>query len=179
MSIPPQDVVLATYDPLWPALFEEERAAVLGVVPPPVELHHMGSTSIPGIIARPLIDMLLAVDQLCPADQYLQWLRPLGYELEDVFASDRWLVWKGIPKTHHIHIVEKNSWHYWRFLLFRDWLREHPDTAHRYELLKKELAAKLGYDRRAYSAAKGEFICEVVRQALAQHPHLEERFALV
>jgi GrpB-like predicted nucleotidyltransferase (UPF0157 family) len=128
----------------------------------------MGSTAVPGLSAKPIIDIMLAVQCLGAPETYARPLEPLGYAhhpLPD--EPDRLFFRKGRPRTHHLHVVEAGSWTLRRHLLLRDYLRAHPQTAREYERLKCDLAARFKLERAAYTQGKTEFIEAVVAQAQA------------
>jgi len=133
------------YDPQWPAQYEEERIRISQALGDMIAgIEHFGSTAIPGLAAKPTIDILVCVEPLQPAEVYVKLLDSLGYVLQ-VFpgeAPDHVLLQKGHQRTHHLHIVPQGSYEHWRHLAFRDYLRTHPDTAHAYAELKIRLAQK-------------------------------------
>lgn len=133
------------------------------------DIQHIGSTAVPGLSAKPIIDILIAVNQLAAAEEYSIHLQKIGYEYVYYAENiDRLFFRKGTPRTHHVHIVEYGSWTYWRHILFRDYLLVHPETAQRYEQLKREIAIKFKTDRNAYTNSKTEFIQSIVAQASAE-----------
>jgi GrpB-like predicted nucleotidyltransferase (UPF0157 family) len=163
------------YDPRWPEEFENERVrlrAALGTLA--IRIDHNGSTSVPGLAAKPVIDIQVSVRNLHPIDAYAGHLAKLGYvhvpHEDDAFAPffhrpESW------PHTHHIHVVTAGSDEERRTLAFRDYLREHAEVARAYEVLKKDLAPRYSSlefsTRQAYADAKGEFIAGVTEKALA------------
>src|SRR3990172_6646682 len=166
-------VVIVEYDPRWPTLYEAEASAILGAIGHViVALEHVGSTSVPGLGAKPIIDILAGVRILADAAQCVEPLQGLGYEYVPEYEPEtpgRPYFRKGPPagRTHHLHLVEHGGEFWMRHLLFRDYLRAHPEAAHAYYRLKKELAAKFGSDRDGYTEAKTEFIRSVEMQARA------------
>jgi GrpB-like predicted nucleotidyltransferase (UPF0157 family) len=92
-------------------------------------------------------------------------LEPLGYEYHDSEEAGRLFFRKGMPRTHHVHIVEGGSWTLQRHLFFRDYLRAHPQTMRQYEQLKREMAVRFEPDREAYTKSKTEFIESIVALA--------------
>jgi len=166
---PNEAFAIVDYDPAWPERFAREAAAIRAVMgDETVELEHIGSTSVPGLPAKPTIDMLLAVDTFAPLDHYDALLAPLGYTHQPhVNDSERLFFWKGSPRVYHLHIVEYATWEHQRHLLFRDYLRAHADVAERYATLKRALAQRFQHDRTAYTSAKSEFIYSTVEQAVA------------
>ena len=158
------------YDPAWTTAFESERvrlAAALGPLARRIE--HNGSTAVPGLAAKPIIDIQISVAALHPLTQYAPMLERLGYihvpHADDSFAPffHRPAEW---PHTHHIHVVQAGSEEERRTLAFRDYLREHADARREYEALKRTLAKKFGGNdpesREAYANAKSEFIERIV-----------------
>ena len=110
---------------------------------------------------------MVAVTQLTSPEDYGRKLQPLGYEYHDSEEAGRIFFRKGMPPTHHVHIVERGSWTLWRHLLFRDYLRTHPQAMQQYAQLKQELAIRFESDREAYTQAKTEFIGSIVALAAA------------
>ena len=132
----------------------------------PIRLEHVGSTSIPGLAAKPVIDILAGRPGNVPGKSYVAAFTQLGYEHKGAFGiPGRNYFRRGVPRTHHVHMVNWSSdlWH--DHVLFRDYLRAHPETAAAYERLKRELAATHGPDRGAYTDAKTPFIESVVERA--------------
>jgi GrpB-like predicted nucleotidyltransferase (UPF0157 family) len=132
----------------------------------PIRLEHIGSTSIPGLAAKPVIDILAGRPGNVPGKSYVAAFTQLGYEHKGAFGiPGRNYFRRGIPRTHHVHMVNWSSdlWH--DHVLFRDYLRAHPDIAREYETLKRELAALYLQDREKYTDAKGPFVRSIVRRA--------------
>jgi len=167
-------VVIVDYDPEWPLLYEQEKARLLRVIGRwVVAIEQVGSTAVPGLGAKPIIDVMVAVRRLADAEKCIEPLQSIGYEYvprgED-FIPERRYFHKGPPeaRTHHLHMVERTSDFWERHLLFRDYLRTHPKTAQEYEQLKRELAARYGSDRLCYNDAKTPYIEAVVAKARAE-----------
>jgi GrpB-like predicted nucleotidyltransferase (UPF0157 family) len=161
-------VLVVDYDPQWPTSYEEEKERILGVIGDvAVAIEHIGSTAVPGLGAKPIIDIMVAVSRLADAERCIEPLQEIGYEYvpeyNDVIPERRYFH-KGPPgaRTYHLHMVELTSEFWERHLLFRDSLRTHPEEARRYHELKKELAAKFGSDRDGYTEAKTSFIESVI-----------------
>jgi GrpB-like predicted nucleotidyltransferase (UPF0157 family) len=169
---PNETFEVTPYDPNWPLMFEEESASVEATIGEnAVEIEHVGSTSVPGLSAKPIIDMLLAVESFLPLAEYERLLGPLGYHYQSLGpeTDSEWLFfWKGVPRTHHLHIVEFATWQYHRHIIFRDYLRSHPDVAQRYEDVKRELAEAFKSDRPAYTRGKTAFIKSIIAYALEE-----------
>lgn len=164
-------LIVVDYDPQWPILYEEEKDRILGLIGRlVVAIEHIGSTAVPGLGAKPIIDIMVAVHRLADAEECVEPLRSIGYEYvpeyNDIIPERRYFH-KG-PQgahTHHLHMVELTSDFWERHLLFRDFLRTHPEEARDYYDLKKELAVKYRSDREAYTEAKTAFIESVVDKA--------------
>lgn len=175
-----QQLQIAPYDPRWVPEFEAERERIAkGLGTLALRIDHNGSTAIPGLEAKPIIDIQVSVSQLQPIGAYAEPLAKLGYihvpHLDDVVCPffHRPLEW---PHTHHIHVVQFGGAEERRTLAFRDFLREHNDVAQEYATLKKELAAEVdaadASAREEYANAKTQFIERVVQIALAAgYPH--------
>lgn len=160
------EVALAEYDPAWPAMYEAEAARLREALPLGLILvmEHFGSTAIPGLIAKPVIDILVAVPSVEEARRLaVAPMEALGYAFwADNPKRDRLFFVKGLPpsaphRTHHVHMTEPDG-EMWRRLAFRDHLRRHPGEAARYAALKRELAARHREDREAYTEAKSAYV---------------------
>ena len=170
-----REVMIVDYDPQWVMLYEKEEGLILGVIGHiAIAIEHIGSTAVCGLGGKPIIDIMLAVRQLTDAEKSIEPLRSIGYEYVPEYETtipERRFFHKGcLPgeQHYHLHMVEKRS-HFWkRHLLFRDYLRAHPEVAQRYYRLKKELASKYGSDREAYTNAKASFIESTIAQANAR-----------
>ena len=164
------------YDPSWPREFEAERdriAVALGNLA--LRIDHKGSTAVPGLAAKPIIDIQISVEQLHPMAAYAPCLAQLGYEhlphADDAFCPffHRPSDW---PHTHHVHVVQADGDEERCILAFRDYLREHRSLASQYEDLKLRLAPHYSAaefsSRQAYVDAKGEFVNRITQLALAR-----------
>ena len=165
-------VVLVPYEEAWPSLFEEERAHIEDAVGPWMEeIEHIGSTAVPGLAAKLVIDIMVGVRSLEDTPALVARLETIGYEyvpeLEQQMPFRRYFrKLTGGQRTHQIHLVERSDAAFWdRHVLFRDYLRAHPEVAERYTRLKYEVSDRFREDRVAYTDAKTDFIAEVVRLA--------------
>ena len=163
-------VVLAEYDPHWPERYEYEKNRILHALGERVvAIEHIGSTAVPGLGAKPIIDIMVAVRSMehdLPA--CIEPLRRLGYEYVDrADFTDSCFFCHGVwgPSTRHLHITEYGSAFWNEKLLFRDFLRLHTDTAAEYFALKRSLATQHAANRTAYTDAKGSYIKSVVNRA--------------
>jgi GrpB-like predicted nucleotidyltransferase (UPF0157 family) len=165
-----EPVELLPYDPNWPAAFESERtliAPILGTNA--IRIEHMGSTSIPGLPAKPIIDVIVLVDDLDAARSAIPALEATGYSFwADNPDKTKLFLVRGLPpaphRTHHLHIYD-NPDEVDRHLVFRDRLRADPELRDGYLTLKIDLAARFRDDREAYTNHKAAFINTVVRPA--------------
>lgn len=171
MASPEALIELVPYDAAWPARFEEECAQLRRVLTPwlagPIE--HIGSTAIPGLAAKPVIDIMAGVTSLEDSRPALAAATRLGYCYSPYQPELRhWFCKPSLGfRTHHLHLVPIGSPQWIRPIAFRDYLRAHPDVAAEYEALKRRLATEFRFDRGAYTAAKSPFIDAVTDRALA------------
>ena len=167
---------LVAYDPQWPARFETEAAAVRGAFGGLARrVDHVGSTSVPGLEAKPVIDIQVCVASLESLEPFRRILQSIGYThfpdpdpaFERVYPyfhkPHDW------PHSHHVHLCEADSEWEWKHLAFRDYLRTHADARDEYVALKRRLAAIHGGadhdERQAYADAKSEFVARIVDAA--------------
>jgi GrpB-like predicted nucleotidyltransferase (UPF0157 family) len=152
-------VVIANYDPEWPRLFEREAAAVLAGVEGVRRVEHVGSTAVPGLSARPTVDLLAGADD--PSALDADALAALGYaEVEAARGPDRRLFGKGTPafQTYELEAVRLDGERWRRRLALRDRLRSDLDLAERYAHRKRQLAREHGGDAAAYARAKAALV---------------------
>ncbi len=167
----PRPVIILDYDPTWPDTFAVEKARIEAALARQCALvEHMGSTAVPGLSAKPIIDILIGVPNLEAADRCVPALLALGYEYfpehEAAMPERRYLDRIGEPLSYHLHVVATGGEFWMRHLAFRDYLRTHPDVAAQYDRLKRDLAERYRNDREAYTNAKTDFIRSV--EALAR-----------
>jgi GrpB-like predicted nucleotidyltransferase (UPF0157 family) len=161
-------VELSAFDPAWPAMFLAERQRLLATFPGTFQaIEHIGSTAIAGLAAKPVIDLLAAVGSMEQAWSLAEPLSRIGYTTSAAFnasLTDRqWFMrWADGRRTHHLHVVVQGSPAWRERIDFRDALRRDPALARRYLALKQALAAAHRQDREAYTAAKSDFIREVL-----------------
>jgi len=165
-----EEVELVPYDPVWAEAYEQERAqiaAALGDLA--VAVHHIGSTAVPGLDAKPVIDIMVVVRRLEDTAECIAPLQELGYSFIDYPQNvDRRFFRKGFPRTHHLHIVASGSQTLADHVDFRDALRANPALRQAYQDLKHTLAEQFRDDRATYSEKKGSFIAEVVAGSRAK-----------
>ena len=153
---------MVDYDAAWRRRFEELRtclAAALGTLE--VVIEHMGSTAVPGLAAKPVIDVMVGVPDVEDESSYVAGIERCGVSLRSSDAGHRYFrPLSPLPRTVQVHVVDAGSeWHR-RHVLFRDYLRAHPDAVAAYGDLKKALARAYRTDRLAYNAAKTDFILD-------------------
>ena len=164
-------VRIVPYDPAWPLLARAELlrvAEALGDVA--VRLEHMGSTAVPGLAAKPIVDLQVSVGAVERRDRYVAPLEGLGYLFVPAPRSPEWHFFAKPPerpRTYHLHVCKVGSEHELRHLAVRDFLRAHADEAARYAALKREAAARHPQDRLGYIEAKEEYVIALEARATA------------
>ncbi|MEL6971157.1 MAG: GrpB family protein [Bacteroidota bacterium] len=162
-------ITVVDYNPNWPQAFEQEatllRQALAGVL---VEVHHIGSTSVPGLAAKPIIDILPEVNDLALLDAKAPQMEALGYEVMGEYGipGRRYFRKGGDQRTHHLHAFLVGDAHAIRHLAFRDYLRAHPEVAKAYGELKREVAERSNNNIETYGDGKDPFIKIHERKAL-------------
>jgi GrpB-like predicted nucleotidyltransferase (UPF0157 family) len=170
-----QEVVLQPHDPTWATAFASERHRLLSLFPAQrVDVEHIGSTAVPGLLSKPVVDMLAGVRSMTEANAIVQPLCRAGYttsaEFNATLLDSRWLMrWADGRRTHHLHIAVHGSDFWSTRLRFRDALRANAALARRYSQLKSTLAVTYRGDREAYTSAKSEFIEAAMLEAGGQH----------
>ena len=160
-------VVLADPDPAWTDRFlVEERALRNAVGDMVLGVQHVGSTSIPGMVAKPILDIAVAVSSFEKGKRCVGPIESLGYEYRGEHGVPRrhYFV-KGVPRTHHVHMVEVESFDWRKMIAFRDVLRDQLDVADEYARLKRRLASEFPNDRQSYQDGKANFIENVLSAA--------------
>ena len=164
-------VEVVPHDPTWRLTFiEDSKQIALAMGENVVTIHHIGSTAIPSIYAKPIIDFLIEVKDIAQVDEYNAGMAVLGYQAMGEFGiSDRRFFLKNSAsgkRTHHLHTFEAESPEIKRHLAFRDYTIAHSEVAQKYSELKRELAKKYPEDIQAYMNGKNGFIKEVEKKAL-------------
>ncbi len=168
-AAPLQDepVRIVPYDPDWPARFARERALILTAIGGWAAggVHHVGSTSVAGLEAKPIIDILVGVRSLEESRACFAPVAGLGYLYAPYRRDEMHWFCKPDPRrrTHHLHLVPTESKRFRDELAFRDRLREDHRLATEYGALKRRLAERFEHDREAYTEAKGEFVLATLR----------------
>jgi GrpB-like predicted nucleotidyltransferase (UPF0157 family) len=167
LGLPSGMVLLSPYESGWQTLFLEEMDRLqVGIGGYVLDIQHIGSTSIPGMPAKPILDIGIAVANFEEAVQCIPPMEELEYTYkgENGIARRHYFV-KGAPRTHHVHMVEIDSEEWRSLLLFRDYLIMNPETVREYARLKRELAKQFATEREAYQAGKDSFIKAVLHKA--------------
>ncbi len=164
------EVVIAACDPSWPEIFAGEAQAIRQALDDVlVGVEHVGSTAIPGLAAKPVIDIAVSVTSLAEAEAKIPALKALGYDCRgENGIPGRLFFRKGLvefKRTHHLHLVEAGHEQWKAMLAFRNYLRSHPGDARRYEELKRALAEKFRDNRSAYTNGKAKFVQAVLAKA--------------
>jgi GrpB-like predicted nucleotidyltransferase (UPF0157 family) len=163
-------IVVVSYDPAWPGMFQEEAARIAAVFGDELlSIHHIGSTAVPGLAAKPIIDILPIVRNIEKVDSFNEEMTGLGYEPRGEYGipGRRFFVKRNAEgeRTHHVHAYEPDNPEVARHLDFRDYLTAHPEAAEQYAELKHTLAGQFRHDRESYTNSKTPFIREIEQKA--------------
>jgi GrpB-like predicted nucleotidyltransferase (UPF0157 family) len=173
-----EEINIVPYNSQWPEMFEKEKRHLINCIPVGIikRIEHFGSTAVPSLSAKPIVDILVEVTSLERTRQEIVpiledqgydyfWRSSTGSETPPFYA---WFIGRDIfgNRTYHIHMLEKD-FAFWDGLLFRDYLRENPQVAKEYEKLKLDLSKKYRQDREGYTKAKTNFIVKITE--LAKH----------
>jgi GrpB-like predicted nucleotidyltransferase (UPF0157 family) len=165
-------VLLAPHNEMWRTAFEQEALVLRQSLKNQVRgLEHIGSTSILGLRAKPILDLLLGLSKLDDGPKLASDLAKLSYEFRtDAGLPAEHVFVKGTPRTHLLHVVEFAGEPWQQKLAFRDALRETPELAQAYQELKVSLSLRFPDDRAAYTAGKADFVKDVVSSKLGTVP---------
>ncbi|MDX8047180.1 GrpB family protein [Gracilibacillus sp. S3-1-1] len=153
----------------WPSMFEAEAKKLQSIFGQEmIAIHHIGSTSVPGLQAKPVIDMMPVVKNIDDVDAFNQEMNKLGYECkgENGISGRKYFQKGGDDRTHHVHIFQHGSDEINRHLAFRDYLRSHPEDRERYGTLKERLAQQFPDDMISYMEGKDGLVKEIEAKAL-------------
>lgn len=165
-------IILEEHNPKWSIWFDEEKENILVNVEGIAGIHHYGSTSIPNIMAKPTVDILIEIEKSIDLEKLKTSFLSLGYNYMSFGKAPCMMFAKGYTtsgfaqKVFHIHVHYKGMQ---EELLFRDYLISNTDIAIEYEKLKLSLKDKYKYDRDAYTYAKSDFIKKVTSKAVSEH----------
>lgn len=172
-----EEIAIAPYDPAWPRVFEDEKARLRALFGPDLfgRIEHFGSTAVPGLAAKPVVDMLIEVFSLARTRaEIAPVLEAKGYDYfwrpthgEDGGPFYAWFIRRDAngARTHHLHMVEPSFAEHWDRLLFCEYLIANTEAARAYERLKRALAAAHPRNRAAYTRAKSAFINDAMAKA--------------
>ena len=174
-----EKVAIEPYNSMWPFMFKDEKRNLLLNLPNDLinRVEHFGSTAVPGLSAKPIIDMLVEVTSLEKTrNEVAPILESQGYDYfwrptwgDDIPPFYAWFIKRDINgvRTHHIHMIENSAsfLEHWDRLFFRDYLIEHPEIAREYKEIKLSLSNRFQNDRIAYTKSKTEFIQRITQIA--------------
>ncbi len=167
-----QHITVADYDPLWTKKFKEESLLIKDIIANNcIAIYHIGSTSVPGLAAKPIIDIMVVVKSLEKVDDVAEDFLKIGYEYLGEFGivGRRYLRKGGDERTHQIHIFQADDWNnIGRHLAFRDYMHTHEKERDEYAKIKIELAQKFPYDIDGYCDGKENFVRKIEELALSQ-----------
>ena len=162
-------LVLADYDPRWPEAYLEQAQRIRGALgPAAVQIEHIGSTSVPGLAAKPIIDVLVTVEDLTAEEDYLDQLLQVGYDLRVREPGHRLV--RTPACDVHVHVMEDGDEAASDYLLFRNHLRAHTEDRELYERTKRALIDQDWADMNDYAEAKTGVITEIKERARKSHP---------
>lgn len=162
-------VEVMPYNHEWPIMFEEETQRLWNIFGDEIlDIHHIGSTSVMGLKAKPIIDMLPVVKDIQQIDHYNDAMAEIGYEPkgENGLPGRRYFQKGGDNRSHHVHVYEAGNPEIDRHLAFRDYLRVHPEAVKEYGDLKEALARRYPYDIDSYINGKSQFVRDWEKKAL-------------
>ena len=170
-----EEVSLAPHSAAWAGAFKEERERLLALFPTLHAVEHIGSTAVPGLAAKPILDILAGVASMSVADALVEPLCRAGYstsaEFNATLADRRWLMrWADGHRTHHLHVVVLHGRAWTERLAFRDALLGDASLAARYEALKRRLAERHRADRESYTNSKADFVNAAVARFRSTKP---------
>ncbi len=163
-------IVLTEYDPAWPARFEKEKEILVSIWGPALAIEHIGSTAVPGLSAKPTIDILMEKPRQIPDEHIISTMVQHGYlHMREQTQHLMFVKGYGIAglekESFHIHVGPLGQKWLWDRIYFREYLKRNTQEAQRYEMLKKRLAAEYRNDREAYTAGKAEYIETITEMA--------------
>lgn len=162
-------VEVTPYNQNWPLMYEEEANKLRKIFESEIiEIYHIGSTSVDGLIAKPVIDIMPVVTDIDRVDSFNNAMIDIGYKPkgENGLPGRRYFQKGEDKRTHHIHFYEIGDYEIERHLAFRNYLRLHPDAVKKYGSLKKELSLRYPNDIEAYISGKEELVSKIEKKAI-------------
>lgn len=171
-----REMIVVPYDAVWPEMYEKEKNILMSIFGDLImDIQHFGSTSIKGICAKPIIDIMIVVDHINKVDEYNPAMENHGYSVrgENGTEGHRYFV-RLTPDnsgnhTHHIHVYEKGNYHIADELMFRDYLSINKEAFEEYERVKKEASLKFRHRPLEYVEAKTDCIMDILEKARAYY----------
>lgn len=165
-----ESIHITPYDETWVQKFEEEKNLIDKTIGTFITggIHHVGSTAVPGLSAKPIIDIMVGVKNLEESKPYIELLSKIHYQYYPYKPDQMLWFCKPSPekRTHHLYLIETTNPEFKARLAFRDYLRNHPEERKEYQVLKINLAEKFTDDREAYTQAKTNFVEDILKKAL-------------
>ncbi|HEK9102461.1 GrpB family protein [Bacillus pfraonensis] len=161
-------IVVVPYENHWIEKFQIEEKRLKEAMPEPVKVHHIGSTSVPGLAAKPIVDMIMEVEDIERVDNWNERFEELGYIVkgENGIAGRRFFIHGTEEKrSYHLHVFETGNSEITRHLAFRDYMMAHCEEAESYASLKKDLAEKFTYNGEQYTEGKTDFVRNIDEKA--------------
>jgi GrpB-like predicted nucleotidyltransferase (UPF0157 family) len=161
-------IIIEDYDPQWPQQFNAIRSRIAPVLSTFASaIEHVGSTAVPGLAAKPIIDIDVLLKSAQDLPRVITELKTVGYEHQGTLGVPGRDAFKapGHDIQHHLYVCSTPGTEFFRHIAFRDYLRAHPKDAEDYARLKRSLAGKFSVDRETYTHAKTDFIQEILRRA--------------
>ena len=165
-----RQVIVTPYQSSWPEAFQQGKEQLKTIFGDRLlAVHHIGSTSVPGLSAKPILDILAVVDSLDGIEAFDAAMEQIGYEAKGEFGMPgrRYYRKGGDNRTHHIHLYADGNPEIMRHVVFRDYLRQHPEEVEAYSTIKERLAHQYPEDISAYIAGKDSFVKTMEQRALA------------
>lgn len=164
-------VKLSPHNPKWIIIFKKEKKKILNELGRNnISIEHIGSTAIPNAVTKPEIDIMIGIEKIQDVSQHITALENIGYvyfpKFEKIVPERRYLrKSKGIIPLFHIHMVERES-NFWQdHIIFREYLKDHPEEVKKYNNLKRNLILQFSNDRESYSKGKENFIIKILKIA--------------
>lgn len=162
-------VEVTPYNRDWPLMYKKEVNKLFGILGSEIiKIYHIGSTSVNGLMAKPIIDIMPVVRDIERIDHFVTAMIGIGYEPkgENGVTGRRYFQKGGDKRTHHVHFYEIGDYEIERHLAFRNYLRSHPDAIKKYGSLKKELSLRFPNDNKSYINGKERLVSEIEKEAI-------------